>query len=99
MTRLVLRSDVVVRRLFPQPQGFTISTAEKRDYHLAMQYFRDAQRAEMEKKKELADQLYQRSLSLRYLYPRALVNSQKAGLVVECFPPNHVMSLFPGISD
>jgi hypothetical protein len=36
-SRLVLRSDVVVRRLLLRPLGFSITIEESDDYHLALQ--------------------------------------------------------------
>lgn len=93
--RVILRSDLVVRRLV-QPLGFSITPKESDDYYLALQYFRDAQRAEMEHKKELADELYQRSLAFRYSYPRTL-RLRGNSVTVDDFPPHHPTRLLPGM--
>jgi type IV secretory pathway VirB10-like protein len=72
--RFVLRSDLMTKRLV-KPLGFSLheSGLELQDYELALNYFRDAQWHEMEKRDAgLAGALYERALSLRYAYPLKL---------------------------
>ena len=76
--RLVLRTDVLVKRK-EKPLGFAVSPEESDDYFACLNFFRQAQRRELEVKKEQSPEqflsigeLYERSLSIRYCYPRLL---------------------------
>ncbi|CAF0940516.1 unnamed protein product [Adineta steineri] len=77
--RVVLRSDVVVKRK-EKPLGFAISPEEEEDYLACLNFFREAQQSELqhdhvhslfENSTDTGD-LYERSLSIRYCYPRLL---------------------------
>ncbi|CAF0873552.1 unnamed protein product [Adineta steineri] len=77
--RVVLRSDVVVKRK-EKPLGFAISLEEEEDYLACLNFFREAQQSELQHDhihslfENLTDtgDLYERSLSIRYCYPRLL---------------------------
>ncbi|CAF4360968.1 unnamed protein product, partial [Adineta steineri] len=77
--RVVLRSDVVVKRK-EKPLGFAISPEEEEDYLACLNFFREAQQSELqhdhvhslfENSSDTGDS-YERSLSIRYCYPRLL---------------------------
>ena len=77
--RLVLRTDVLVRRT-EKPLGFAVCSDEEEDYLACLNYFREAQQMELNSSKEtlgLIDQFYERSLSIRYCYPRLLQIKQQ----------------------
>ncbi|KAJ3099772.1 hypothetical protein HDU96_010560 [Phlyctochytrium bullatum] len=75
--RYVLRTDVVVTREGGS-MGFVVSEEEAPDYRLCLSYFREAQHKELEKAVKKAGELYERSLSIRYAYPRVLQRSRKS---------------------
>eukprot|EP00112_Aurelia_sp_Birch-Aquarium-sp1_P024856 Seg802.5 transcript_id=Seg802.5/GoldUCD/mRNA.D3Y31 product="hypothetical protein" protein_id=Seg802.5/GoldUCD/D3Y31 len=70
-TKFILKTDVMVRRL-DKSYGFAVSEAEKSDYLLCLNHFREAQNNELAGNKESAGNLYERALSIRYCYPMAL---------------------------
>ncbi|UJR12472.1 hypothetical protein I4U23_016647 [Adineta vaga] len=84
--RLILRTDVLVKRK-DKPIGFAICSEEKEDYLACLNFFREAQQMELMKMSENSDdittkdstvgELYERSLSIRYCYPRLLQSKLK----------------------
>ena len=70
-TKFILKTDVVAKRI-DKSYGFAVSEAEKSDYLLCLNHFREAQNYELEGDKESAGKLYERALSIRYCYPLAL---------------------------
>ncbi|CAF3694610.1 unnamed protein product [Rotaria sp. Silwood1] len=83
--RLVLRTDVLVKRK-EKPLGFAICPEEKEDYLACLNFFREAQQNELESyndsnmtvdKTVKTGELYERSLSIRYCYPRLLESKLK----------------------
>ncbi|CAF1367586.1 unnamed protein product, partial [Didymodactylos carnosus] len=86
--RLVLRTDVLVKRKH-KPLGFTICPEEKEDYLACLNFFREAQQMElkigessdMSVKNIATGELYERSLSIRYCYPRLLQSKLKHSIV------------------
>jgi hypothetical protein len=77
--RIVLRSDVLVERN-EKPLGFAVCPEEEKDYFACLDLFREAQQNELRKysisnsleEADKAGKLYERSLSIRYCYPRLL---------------------------
>ena len=75
--RIVLRSDVLVQRQ-NKPLGFALVEEEREDYFVCLNYFREAQQRELnlrwsnENDLQRISELYERSLSVRYCYPRLL---------------------------
>ena len=69
-TRLVLRTDVLLKRK-DKPLGFAICPEETEDYLACLNFFREAQQMELNTGKSFGE-LYERSLSIRYCYPRLL---------------------------
>jgi hypothetical protein len=82
--RLVLRTDVLVKRK-DKPLGFAICPEEKEDYLACLNFFREAQQMELKisesigmfTKTVVTGELYERSLSIRYCYPRLLQSKLK----------------------
>ncbi|KAJ3105421.1 hypothetical protein HDU96_008584 [Phlyctochytrium bullatum] len=72
--RCLLRTDVLVRRE-QRPRGFAVSQAESPDYQLCLAWFREAQHQELKGNLEKAGELYERSLSVRFSYPKVLRGS------------------------
>ena len=80
--RIVLRSDVLVQRQ-GKPLGFAVSDEEREDYLACLNYFREAQQQELNRhpkttRLDRIGDLYERSLSIRYCYPRLLNQKRKA---------------------
>ncbi|KAI8846186.1 hypothetical protein BC829DRAFT_272043 [Chytridium lagenaria] len=73
--RAILRMDVMVRRE-KEWKGFVISEAETEDYQACLTYFREAQTQELKGNAAKAGELYERSLSIRYSYPKVLALSK-----------------------
>jgi hypothetical protein len=77
--RLVLRTDVLVKRK-DKPLGFAVCPEEKEDYLACLNFFREAQQSELKMYENSRmfvktidiGELYERSLSIRYCYPRLL---------------------------
>ncbi|CAF1104111.1 unnamed protein product [Rotaria sp. Silwood1] len=77
--RIVLRTDILVQRK-EKPLGFAVSQEERDDYYAYLNFFREAQQNELKICKGLnksvnnidIGELYERSLSIRYCYPRLL---------------------------
>ncbi|CAF0903761.1 unnamed protein product [Adineta ricciae] len=77
--RFILRSDVTVKRI-DKPLGFAVCAEEEEDYFACLNLFREAQANELkEQGKSIrkintveTGELYERSLSIRYCYPRLL---------------------------
>ena len=74
--RIVLRSDVLVKRK-DKPLGFAVCAEEQEDYLACLNFFREAQQGELNSNPKSSDlsaigNLYERSLSIRYCYPRLL---------------------------
>ena len=82
--RLVLRTDVLVERK-EQILGFAVSPEEEEDYLACLNFFREAQQTELEEYDDYrmfvntahTGELYERSLSIRYCYPRLLESTAK----------------------
>ena len=73
--KYILKTDVVLRR-DNKPFGFSVSYEEKKDYFDCLNFFREAQKKELEGKINDASYLYELALSLRYCYPAALKNAE-----------------------
>ncbi|CAF1553652.1 unnamed protein product [Adineta ricciae] len=79
MQRIVLRSDILVKRT-GKPLGFAVCPEEEEDYFACLNFFREAQQNELKDTCALYEseqaiyrgELYERSLSIRYCYPRLL---------------------------
>ena len=69
--KYILKTDIMLRRK-EKPFGFAVSEKEKEDYFQCLNYFREAQQAELSHKSDEAGELYERALSIRYSYPNAL---------------------------
>ena len=70
--KYVLKTDIIVKKnTFDDNIGemFYISNEESKDYEKCLNYFKNAQKLEMNMKKVKANECYERSLSLRYQYP------------------------------
>jgi hypothetical protein len=102
--RFVLRSDLMTKRM-AKPLGFSLDETglEFADYELALNFFRDAQRTEVEQSDSaLAGSLYERALSLRYAYPKRLIEmkamqeSDRGQCGVEIERKRQWSNLFPG---
>jgi hypothetical protein len=78
--RLVLRTDVLVKRK-DKPLGFAICSEEKEDYLACLNFFREAQQNELKSYENdgmsVTGELYERSSSIRYCYPRLLQSKLK----------------------
>ncbi|CAF0906569.1 unnamed protein product [Rotaria sordida] len=86
--RIVLRTDVLVQRK-EKPLGFAICPEEQEDYVACLNFFREAQQNELKtyencsefvKTSEISE-LYERSLSIRYSYPRLLEQKSRAQII------------------
>ncbi|UJR22021.1 hypothetical protein I4U23_025088 [Adineta vaga] len=79
MQRFVLRSDLLVERI-EKPSGFAVCPEEEEDYFACLDLFREAQQNELNdvrlfnsfQELHSTGDLYERSLSIRYCYPRLL---------------------------
>ncbi|CAF2796191.1 unnamed protein product [Rotaria sp. Silwood2] len=108
--RIVLRTDVLVKRK-EKPLGFAITSEEKDDYEACLNFFREAQQNELNihnnksnKSVKTTDigELYERSLSIRYCYPRLLelkpkesiINSNEQKKLIKQLPPEIWLSIF-----
>ena len=107
--RIVLRTDVLVQRK-EKPLGFAISLEEENDYHACLNFFREAQQMELKiysgwnasVKAINAGELYERSLSIRYCYPRMLqlkskefiTNREQQKKFIEQLPVEIWLSIF-----
>jgi hypothetical protein len=85
--RIVLRTDVLVKRK-DKPLGFAVCPEEKDDYLACLNFFRQAQQCELKldkKSDELISigELYERSLSIRYCYPRLLEEKINKAINIE----------------
>ncbi|UJR16991.1 hypothetical protein I4U23_003889 [Adineta vaga] len=79
--RFVLRSDVIVKRE-EKALGFAVCAEEEEDYFACLNFFREAQQRELDKSLD-SGALYERSLSIRYCYPRLLQSKVKQTIVEE----------------
>ena len=100
----VLRSDVIVERK-EKLLGFAICPEEEEDYLACLNFFREAQQNEL---KECQDdsmsvntsntgELYERSLSIRYCYPRSLeliVKLDEQNPLIDQLPPEMWLHIF-----
>ncbi|CAF1314138.1 unnamed protein product [Rotaria sp. Silwood1] len=88
--RIVLRTDVLVQRI-GKPLGFAICPEEQEDYLACLNFFREAQQNELKLYKNFGKfvktseigELYERSLSIRYSYPRLLELKLKAQIIYQ----------------
>ena len=88
--RLVLRTDVLVKRK-GKLLGFAIGPEEKEDYLACLNFFREAQQMELKidvrcnvpRNNLWTGELYERSLSIRYCYPRLLQAKLKHSIADE----------------
>eukprot|EP01084_Bolivina_argentea_P184781 318708_1 len=71
--KYILKTDVVVKRNTEYKHGFAILSAESIDYQKCLNYFVEAQKNELEGNKDKANELYERSMFIRYLYPNKLL--------------------------
>lgn len=104
--RIVLRTDVLVQRK-EKLSGFAISPEEKDDYYACLNFFRQAQQNELNIDSDSDEsitqndigELYERSLSIRYCYPRLLelkpiAKSDKEKSLIEQLPNEMWLSIF-----
>ncbi|UJR12040.1 hypothetical protein I4U23_016218 [Adineta vaga] len=110
--RFVLRTDILVKRN-EKSLGFAVCPEEEEDYFGCLNFFREAQQNELEdcqvskQFKNLTDtgELYERSLSIRYCYPRLLelklnksIDKQEPSLIDQ-FPPEIWLHIFKFIHE
>ena len=67
-TKYILKTDVVVKRSLKE-FGFAVEEREKKDYLTCLDYFRSAQQEELEQNFDVASDLFEKALSIRYSYP------------------------------
>ncbi|CAF4223160.1 unnamed protein product [Rotaria sp. Silwood2] len=107
--RVVLRTDVLVQRK-GKPLGFAICPEEEEDYLACLNFFREAQQNELNIYRNCGEfvktsdigELYERSLSIRYSYPRLLELKLKAQtihqddekLLIDQLPPEMWLYIF-----
>ena len=68
-TKYILKTDVVVKRSLKE-FGFAVEKQEKKDYLICLDYFRSAQQEELEQNFDVASDLFEKAVSIRYSYPR-----------------------------
>ena len=109
--RIVLRSDVLVQRT-GKPLGFAVSTEEEADYLACLNFFRQAQQDELDAYGQQDDllatgELYERSLSIRYCYPRLLEDKLQQSMdidteqksVIDQLPPETWLHIFQFLNE
>ena len=70
-TKYILKTDVVVRRSSKE-FGFAVENWETKDYMTCLNYFRNAQQQELHGNFDVASDLYEKALSIRYCYPSCI---------------------------
>ena len=75
-TKYILKTDVVVKRSLKE-FGFAIEEWEKKDYLTCLDYFRSAQQKELDKNFDVASDLFEKALSIRYSYPGGIYQTPK----------------------
>ena len=70
-TKYILKTDVVVKRSMKE-FGFAVQECEKEDYMKCLNYFREAQQQELNNNHDIASDLYEKALSIRYCYPKCI---------------------------
>ena len=75
-TKYILKTDVVVKRSLKE-FGFAVAEWEKEDYMKCLDYFRQAQQQELYQNFDVASDLYEKALSIRYCYPKAVNETPK----------------------
>eukprot|EP01084_Bolivina_argentea_P051971 95514_1 len=73
--KYILKTDIITKR-YNNLNGFAISLEESNDYERCLNYFTEAQRNELLGNKQKANELYERSLYIRYSYPTKLLQLQ-----------------------
>lgn len=110
--RYVLRADVLVQRK-EKLSGFAVSSIEKEDYLACLNFFREAQQNELREYqtpetsittlKLKTGELYERSLSIRYCYPRLLINShikeEKSNSICHKLPTETWLNIFKYVNE
>ena len=71
VNKYILRTDIMLKRK-NKPFGFAVSEKEMKDYFECLEHFREAQHQELKGNSDLAGELYERSMSIRYCYPACL---------------------------
>jgi hypothetical protein len=71
-----LKTDVVVKRSSKE-FGFAVEEREKKDYMTCLNYFRQAQQQELHRNFDIASDLYEKALSVRYCYPSCINEAPK----------------------
>ncbi len=75
-TKYILKTDVVVKRCAKE-FGFAVAECEKKDYMVCLNYFREAQQKELNRNFDVASDLYEKALSIRYCYPSGIKEKPK----------------------
>ena len=75
-TKYILKTDVVVKRCAKE-FGFAVAECEKKDYMVCLNYFREAQQQELKHHFDVASDLYEKALSIRYCYPSGIKEKPK----------------------
>ncbi len=75
-TKYILKTDVVVKRCAKE-FGFAVAECEKKDYMVCLNYFREAQQQELNRNFDIASDLYEKALSIRYCYPSGIKEKPK----------------------
>jgi hypothetical protein len=74
--KYILKTDVVVKRSLKE-FGFSVEECEKKDYMTCLNYFRQAQQQELFRNYDIASDLYEKALSIRYCYPSCINETPK----------------------
>ena len=75
-TKYILKTDVVVKRSLKE-FGFAVEEWEKKDYLTCLDYFRSAQQKELDENFDVASDLFEKALSIRYSYPGGIYQTPK----------------------
>jgi hypothetical protein len=75
-TKYILKTDVVVKRSSKE-FGFAVEEREKKDYMTCLNHFRQAQQQELQRHFDVASDLYEKALSIRYCYPSCINETPK----------------------
>lgn len=69
LSKYIIKTDIMMKRVNNVKLGYNVSPVEKNDYFECLQNFREAQRLEMKGEHNKACKCYEKSLSIRHLYP------------------------------
>ena len=99
-TKYILKTDVVVKRSSKE-FGFAVEEWEKKDYMNCLDYFRKAQQQELHENFDVASDLYEKALSIRYCYPRCINQVPEADIDTSGYtncPPEVWLHIFKFLS-